>query len=440
MRVLDGVVGQIASAEVPVHVVSIEAPVVARLGAALASATGGTCVDLHMPSADDIDVDHCEPLTKLLCVMRQLSRRQTAVVESLSMGADPTAVAKQAAVCRLQRAMRACLQRCRRRALICKRVVAVNRISQAYAKHRLRLCLAACASQARRARRREPVEAALRRRADLSYQASAGNAARRIQAEWRARRLRVWCQRVDRAARRLQGWCRQRWLRRKLFGTSGRLRIEARIRRRKEAERRRVLPPPPPSKRRMDGPKFGATAPSTFGEAEQCCAENEAREQAQAVADLASTTPLPGKFHQRPAPLPQSLQRGVAASSSSSPRLPILSPRGCGAGICCPPPAQSHRVSGAYALPGATRVGDAGEIAGVDCSNVISCADLNFTRRPDGFASVAGQYSVNDAPHGVLPHVRACKKQPPGPHLRHVAASRFGLRRGVSFPWIGDGI
>jgi hypothetical protein len=121
---------------------------------------------------------------------------------------------------------------------------AVARISSAYAQWRLRRSLHAAAVEGRRARKRAPVEAALQRRKEIRYCADADAAARLIQTEWRARKMRLWCQSVDRASRRLQRYVRRRWLRHRL---EREVPIEAS---RLQALRKRLAcaPPPAPSK------------------------------------------------------------------------------------------------------------------------------------------------------------------------------------------------
>lgn len=104
---------------------------------------------------------------------------------------------------------------------------AARRIAGAYGRWRLRRCIAEAVLQGRRARKRAPVDAALRRRAEAEQQVAAQAAARRLQSEWRARKLRRWCQRIDRAARRLQGWMRRRWHAQKIERYAERLRVRA---------------------------------------------------------------------------------------------------------------------------------------------------------------------------------------------------------------------
>jgi len=115
---------------------------------------------------------------------------------------------------------------------------AVAQIAAAYGRWRLRRGLAAAAAEARRARKRAPVEAAMQRRAEQQKETTQIVAISRIQSEWRARRIRRWCKTVDRAAQRLQRWCRGRWLAQKLLAEAFRL----------QARRLRqvTLPPPPP--------------------------------------------------------------------------------------------------------------------------------------------------------------------------------------------------
>merc|ERR1711977_429332 len=134
-----------------------------------------------------------------------------------------------AAACRVQLAYRNYLKR---------RVAAVQRIEAAYGRYRLLRGFEAAASEARRVRKRLPFEKALRRRAAAKRDLNSHAAAKLIQSAWRAKKLRAWCRRIDRAARRLQGW-----LRRQLIAY--RIEQEAtRLRNRKL--RRVVLPPPPP--------------------------------------------------------------------------------------------------------------------------------------------------------------------------------------------------
>lgn len=78
------------------------------------------------------------------------------------------------------------------------------------------------------------VKAALCRRSALKRGLEVGAAARKLQAAWRAARLRAWCKAADRAARILQRWCRRRWLRQALLRRAKKL---------KELQKRTIVLP-----------------------------------------------------------------------------------------------------------------------------------------------------------------------------------------------------
>jgi hypothetical protein len=229
-------VGRLALAGLPVHVVTLGAPLAMQVGSSIAAATGGSCIDvpLHMDSGEDCSTN--AGLRKVVQSLRALPRPQVRAGMVLEDELHDAARI-------LQRAIRSRQYRSRRRLLMERKAVA--RITSAYSKWRLHRCVKAAAQEAQRARKRAPVEAALQRRRELQYDEESDAAARRIQLEWRSRRIRLWCQRADREARRLQRWTRRRWLRQRL---ERQVPIEQE---RLKALRRRLAnaPPVPPSQR-----------------------------------------------------------------------------------------------------------------------------------------------------------------------------------------------
>jgi len=181
-----------------------------------------------------------DPQAALLQIKRAMGR----TLRSLRTLPRPTLAASApdpaALRCRAARIIQRVVRRLLARRHLEKQVRAVGVISRAYGCFRWRRSLTSAAEAARRARRRAPVEAALRVRAARKEEADAEAAARHIQAEWRALIMRRWCRRIDRAARRLQGWTRRRWMRRKLGAEAERLMV----RRGRKVDK----PPPPPSK------------------------------------------------------------------------------------------------------------------------------------------------------------------------------------------------
>lgn len=233
-------VERLARAGLPIHVVALGAPGLAHMGEHIASATSGSFTALQL---DDGLVDSEGFRQKLAGLLRRLRRLPRA-----AEGSEAAALVKRAgllratvAARRLQRQVRAHLLRQRQ----AREAAAARRIAGAYGRYRLRCSMRAAALEGRRARKRAPVEAALRRRAALQQEANVVAAARRIQSEWRARRVRLWCQRADRAAQRLQRWCRRRWLVERLLREAERLGCEAS---RSQARKNRQvdLPGPPP--------------------------------------------------------------------------------------------------------------------------------------------------------------------------------------------------
>lgn len=115
-------------------------------------------------------------------------------------------------------------------------------------------------------KRRAPVLAAMQRRRDMQHSVDAEAAVRRLQAEWRSRRMRLWCQRADRAARRLQRWLRRRWLRDRL---ERQVPIEAE---RLKALRKRLAnaPPVPPSQWPQKRSAAPTGSPDGVSDAQSC--------------------------------------------------------------------------------------------------------------------------------------------------------------------------
>jgi len=248
-------VGQIALAGVPVHVVrfgappSSSAPAPAQVSSSIAAASGGShttllCHENFLKSPESI---HAE-IAAVLRSLRNLPRLHPS--RPLISEAELHAAASI-----IQRAERAHRKKQQTRLLAERKAVA--HIEAAYSGWRLRRSIAAAALEGKRARKRAPVEEALRRRRATKYQADADAAARRIQSEWRSRRIRLWCQKIDRAARRLQNWCRTRWLRERLERQAV---VEAKA---LEIRRRRIAqaPPLPPSQWQQ----MGMTLPSAPG-------------------------------------------------------------------------------------------------------------------------------------------------------------------------------
>mmetsp|Transcript_7827 Transcript_7827/g.13695 ORF Transcript_7827/g.13695 Transcript_7827/m.13695 type:complete len:1227 (-) Transcript_7827:32-3712(-) len=248
-------VGQIALAGVPVHVVrfgappSSSAPAPAQVSSSIAAASGGShttllCHENFLKSPESI---HAE-IAAVLRSLRNLPRLHPS--RPLISEAELHAAASI-----IQRAERARRKKQQTRLLAERKAVA--HIEAAYSGWRLRRSIAAAALEGKRARKRAPVEEALRRRRATKYQADADAAARRIQSEWRSRRIRLWCQKIDRAARRLQNWCRTRWLRERLERQAV---VEAKA---LEIRRRRIAqaPPLPPSQWQQ----MGMTLPSAPG-------------------------------------------------------------------------------------------------------------------------------------------------------------------------------
>eukprot|EP00927_Polykrikos_kofoidii_P015245 TRINITY_DN16766_c0_g1_i3.p1 TRINITY_DN16766_c0_g1~~TRINITY_DN16766_c0_g1_i3.p1 ORF type:complete len:729 (+),score=91.12 TRINITY_DN16766_c0_g1_i3:87-2273(+) len=220
---------------VPVNVVTLGASRAAALGCKLASFSGGVCASLPLTvEGDEIVALTKSNLADVLMNVCRLPRSQCDAVVKQNYGRPAATSHAEAAARKLQRWVRCWLLQARRAAERC----AIFRIEAAYGRYRLRLSVREAALEARRARKRAPVEAVLQRRRDERYAQTALAAARRIQVEWRARRVRLWCQRIDRAARRLQSWCRRRWLRQRLLRESERLRAWK--------LRQVSLPPPPP--------------------------------------------------------------------------------------------------------------------------------------------------------------------------------------------------
>jgi len=276
--------GRLADVGLPVHVVALGAVGAAQLGGAVAAATGGSFVPLSF-SQDIADTSAMvkPALADLLNRLRSLPRTKP---PTPSKEPDP-AIGLERAARTVQRAERARQQRSQLAKKCLLERTAALRIATAYGRWRFRRSFAAAAEQWRREQKRAPVEAAMRRRVALQREADVEAAARKIQSEWRARRMRLWCQRVDRAARRLQLWCRRRWLRRRLLVEAERLML----RRGRKVDR----PPPPPSQ--------WQNRPAAAGDADTWTA-------------------------QQPPSSPRAAQQ------------PPSSPRGASAALACPPPAK----------------------------------------------------------------------------------------------------
>lgn len=228
---------RLAHFDVPVHTIALDTPTAADCGHTVAVATEGSCLAVNFDQAALLKTMTPPGLARLVQCLRPVVR--PSCTEAPVQKSSEIKLTRVAAASRMQRAARS---RQHRRKLSRERE-AVRQIQCAYSRWRLRRSLAWAADEARRARRRAPVEAAMQRRRVLQREADEVAAASRIQAEWRARKMRLWCQRIDRAARRLQGWCRRRWLRRKL---------EAEVERLRARKCRQVdLPPPPPSKQHV---------------------------------------------------------------------------------------------------------------------------------------------------------------------------------------------
>lgn len=87
---------------------------------------------------------------------------------------------------------------------------AALRIATAYGRWRLRRCIRELAKEAKRWRRAAPVRAAEKARADAVREVEMAQSAKIIQSYWRARKITLWCQRIDKGARRLQAWFHRR--------------------------------------------------------------------------------------------------------------------------------------------------------------------------------------------------------------------------------------
>eukprot|EP00930_Biecheleria_cincta_P039346 TRINITY_DN27055_c0_g1_i1.p1 TRINITY_DN27055_c0_g1~~TRINITY_DN27055_c0_g1_i1.p1 ORF type:complete len:1683 (+),score=361.78 TRINITY_DN27055_c0_g1_i1:363-5051(+) len=224
----------LASTSIPVHVLSLAEAVSTRnMAASVASASSGISVQLdfsHGGAGETPPAALKKSLQHVLGSLLELKRPTLAASDP-----DPAVVRCRAARL-VQRAVRPFLKH--RQMERC--MEAVERISRAYGCYRWRKSFVAAVQEARRARRRAPVEEALQRRAAQQSQQNRDAAVRRIQAEWRARRMRIWCRRIDRAARCIQGWMKRRWMCEKLEAEAQRL-----INRRGQKV---AKPPPPPSK------------------------------------------------------------------------------------------------------------------------------------------------------------------------------------------------
>lgn len=331
----------------PVHVVTLGAPQAAGVGSRVATATGGSCTALPF-DADHSDGVGAKPaLAGLLQSLRDVPR---------PWGAPAVPAAASMAIMWFCGAQFIRSLGSARRSLAGRRASqerqAVARIEQAYARWRLRRCLKAAALEAKRARRRAPVEAALRKRQEEEWTAKADIAIRRLQSEWRSRRMRHWCQRVDRASRRLQGWCRRRWLRQRLLREADLL-LDDRDQQRARFLRKASTPPPAPS-RWPQQPGTWRSTPAEIGTAESSMAL--AAQAAAAVAGgptFSSTAPAalvpePALVAVPPPPAPRTPRGGAGQACAPPSRKPSARPRSRGASQ----PPQASEVAALTAPPG----------------------------------------------------------------------------------------
>jgi len=181
-----------------VHCLTLGAPKAESQCRDVSARTGGMCVCL--PALVEVQHDaNSDALSRLVETLGNLPRRQGELSPEAFLDASARVI---------QHAYRARVQRLKRLKVV--RYKAALRIAAAYSRWRLRRCLREAAREAKRERRRAPVAAAQRARADAAREVEMGIAARKLQTYWRARKITLWCQRIDKAARRLQRMVRRR--------------------------------------------------------------------------------------------------------------------------------------------------------------------------------------------------------------------------------------
>jgi hypothetical protein len=185
----------------PVHCLTLGAPKAECQCREVAARTGGLFVSL--PAATELreeeDSAHATALKRLVQSLGNLPRRDGEL--------DPQSFLEAAATV-IQHAYRARVRHLKRQKIL--RYKAALRIAAAYSRWRLRRSIHEAAKEAKRWRRAAPVRAAEKARADAVREVEMTSAAKVLQSYWRARKITLWCQRIDKGARRLQGWFRRR--------------------------------------------------------------------------------------------------------------------------------------------------------------------------------------------------------------------------------------